>query len=136
MIFVKISQDFNKSPLKFASSHRFSPQLMACMHIVKLLRYHIYSNKRSLSNKCPPTIFMRKRLPNCHTNWLQNIEIFIYLPTFCLENVILGLLNCSANGRLLEYITVHLIIVGVRNLRIFMKSLINGEWKILILLDQ
>ena len=32
-----------------------------------------------------------------NTKWLQNIEIFVYLPTFCLK-VIFRLLNCNAPG--------------------------------------
>ena len=104
MIFVKISEDFNKSRLKFALSHRFQ----STVHIVKLLRYYIYCNKApSLINAPLPFLWEKGyqiaiQIGFKTLKFSQDIEIFVYLPTFYLENVILGLLNCSANGRILE----------------------------------
>ena len=41
-------------------------------------------------------LFIGKKVAKCHTKWLQDIENLVYLPIFCLKNVILGLLNCSS----------------------------------------
>ena len=45
--------------------------------------YHIYSNKHSLSNRCPLPLFMEKRWPNA-----LGTKIVVYLPAFCLKNVV------------------------------------------------
>ena len=69
---------------------------MACMHIVKLLRCHIYCNKAASLINAPLPFLWEKgyqiaiQIGFKTLKFSQDIEIFVYLPTFYLENVILG----------------------------------------------
>ena len=82
---------------------------------ILFLAYRIYSynivfiliNTPSPIN-APLPFFMGKRLPKCHTNWLQDIEILVHLPTFCFEKVIFRTseLQCPQCVYLNKYSTV------------------------------